>query len=156
MELSLKIDLTDQQYQDLMKKSFNTISERPETIEEIQKTIVQQMSDYLKNHQEVLKEFLGITGYGYGGNVNTNKEVVKKLVNKGLEDYGKEISDGTKDAIKDMMKHVNFMKIFEHFFYKSMLNGFKEAIIDDLAAQDNITSEMQFQIDTIKSRLGLN
>lgn len=133
MELSLKVELTDEQYKDLMDKSFDAIMDREEVKEELKNIIIRDMQERIHtwveaNAQSWIRYVYGI-GTGYYDSRPSEEEFVKKLIKDAGSEYTEYMSETVKKTMSDMVQTVNVEQIIYgilmDYIVKGVTGGFE-------------------------------
>ena len=149
MEISLKVELTDEQYQNLMQSSYDEIFKDPATIEAIRTMVVDQFTDYFVNgntHRK--KQDSGV----YVGTYPPVRNIVEKAL---LDEYTVGSGYGSRtdykpSAFLDQLIHEATEEQIEEF--KANIKDVTRQILNDPRAIAQILN--QVIVESIK--LGLS
>lgn len=154
MELSLKIELTDEQYNELMTKSFDSVFGGKEFTEALQKEILSSIGQYLKDHPNFIQEHLLRNSNYYSSYDNTNSyRVIDRLIEEGSKTYASEISDAVAECYKHYLKKVPLEDILKEVLYKAILEGFTRGMDNWKMESSMHMSTMSSEVEMLKSRL---
>lgn len=154
MELMLKIDLTEEQYNDLMQKSYDKIFDDKEFADVLKKVIADNMGEYLKTHPEIIKKILvGDEDYYYRNKKST--EIGKMIVEGAVKDYSSDISEETKCAIKQILKTVNLSNLLWSIITEAVRKGMADGLYTDFQMEHYRGDQLQSIVDEMKDKLGI-
>lgn len=99
MQIQLNLDLTDEQYKELMDKSFQTIFNEEETTAALRKTIVDAMAKYISDNPAIITDyFKPMTGTGYWSHRELNPTIGILI-----SEAAKEAEEAIKDSVYNML-----------------------------------------------------
>lgn len=99
MQIQLNLDLTDEQYKELMDKSFQTVFNEAETTDALRKTIVNSMAKWISDHPEILDDyFKPMKGSGYWSTRELNPAIGLLI-----EEAAKEAEGAIRDSVYNML-----------------------------------------------------
>lgn len=161
MELSLKLTLTDEQYQDLMNRSFETLMDSPQVHSELQRIVMENVGEHIKhwvdsNANNWICEIYNIDRWRTSAE---HKEFTTKLVKEAGAEYTDKVKEIITSHMMDMVQKVPVGEIV----YKILLDGIMRGVTGglhewaDMVAINNGTIQQNF--DLVKealSRIGAN
>lgn len=158
MNLALNIQLTDEQYAELMSKTHDKLFESEDFIKELSHIVLTQIGQYLKDHPSEIKKALGISENYYGMNEaqRTNRELMSKVIKGASEEYSEEISDAVKIALQNILKQTDLSSIIEAVLSKAILKGMSSGLTEYLGNRDMAFAEISGEVHNLKQHLGLN
>lgn len=124
MELSLKLVLTDEQYKDLMDKSFDTVINSPQVQTELQSIIIGTMKDHIEswlnaNADNVIMETYNLNRYD-----NTNKkQFVERMVKDVGEQYKKQLAEIIMKHMVQLTEKAPIDKILTSLLLDAIIKG---------------------------------
>ena len=134
MELTLHVELTQEQYDDLMARSFDAITNRSEVKQALSNIIISNMKDYLdrwfeQNGQDCVYKIFHISDYSWDRN-KAAEDLTKQLVMETSEKYKDHIHDHIVHAMQKMIEKVPLEKIvasvLTQYIVKGVFSGMKE------------------------------
>lgn len=154
MELMLKIDLTEEQYNDLMQKSYDKIFDDEEFADVLKKIIADNMGEYLKTHPEIVKKILVGEDDYYTRNQKSTK-LGKMIVEEAVKEYSSDISEETKCAIKQILKTVNLSDLLWSVITQAVQKGMVEGMRYDFDMEHYRNDQLQGIVYNMKEKLGI-
>lgn len=153
MELALKIDLTEEQYQDLMTKSYHELFATSSFREELGKTICEGILDWLKSPEgsKIIKETF--TGDGYWKNNMKDTALGKKLVENATKEYIDKIKEPLSEFIHEVFRSCDLDSIIRAVVYNAIMDGLTCGAKDRFRELYDISMINNGKIEDIKSRL---
>jgi len=119
--IQLNLELTDEQYDGLMKNSLDKIIGDDETIEALRTTITTQMSEYLTKHSDIIKDlFYDHNAFGWQTGISGS---TKAIVNKAAEGAAKQLEKAVSEYMVDLAKEQDITDLLSHIFMTAILNG---------------------------------
>ena len=127
MELTLHVELTQEQYDDLMSRSFDAITDRSEVKQALSNIIVSNMKDYLdrwfeQNGQDCVYKVFHLSDYSWDRN-KAAEDLTKKLVLDTSEEYKDCIHDHIVHAMQKMIEKVPLEKIVASILTQYIVKG---------------------------------
>ena len=147
MELTLKIDLTEEQYNDLMTKSYKEIFETDSFKEALKETICTGMVSWFDtpNGKDVIRKTLVGDNY-YSCNMNQT-EVGRSILKEATKDYASKIGEPIQEFYKDLLTKINIGNLLKEILYaqivRSMGIGMNESIETMQSAFNMQSQELQ-------------
>ena len=147
MELTLKIDLTEEQYNDLMAKSYKEIFETDSFKEALKETICTGMVNWFDtpNGKDVIRETLVGDNY-YSSNMRQT-ETGRSILNEATKEYASKIGEPIQDFYRDLLTKVNLGNLLKEILYsqiiRSMGIGMKDSMEMIEAAFNTQSRELQ-------------
>lgn len=129
MELMLKIDLSDEQYDELMKTSYNKLFESDDFQKTLGNVIVENIGEWLRKNPDLIRQCLAKKGNGgyynnYGNNYYDFTETAKVLIDKASEETTDKLTDIVSDVLMSCLKKDNFFESAIHTcLMEAILNG---------------------------------
>ena len=153
MELALKIDLTEEQYQDLMTRSYHELFATSSFREELGKTICEGILEWFKSSEgsKIIKETF--TGNGYWRNDMRDSTLGKKLVESATQDYIDKIKEPLSEFIYEVFRTCDLDGIVRAVIYNAIMKGLTYGAEDRFRELYDISMVNNGKIDEIKSKL---
>lgn len=150
--IQLNLELSDEQYQQLMEKSFDTVINQDETVKALRGTITDTMSKYLTEHQDLIKD--QFYDKNYWGQYTTANSMTKNIVAAAAEETSKKIQDAVEGYMLDVMKTQNI----DDIVLKILAAGIMSGVVSGLDSWRN-AAECEIHMNTsgitnIANRLG--
>ena len=124
MEISLKIELSDEQYNDLMDKSFDAIMGTKEVTDKLQEIIISNMQEKINDWVTDNATSWISTIYDVGRySRSTEEEFVKKLIKDAGSEYTDHISKTIKKTMSDMIQKVDVGSIIYKILLDAVMRG---------------------------------
>lgn len=155
MELCLKIDLTDEQYNDIMTKSYKELFESDDFKDALGKIIAQSMHDFLKSPtgQDLIKNTLSKSS-GYYGSYSIDTAIGAKLVEKATEGYANQLAEPMIETYRNILLKGNTL---EMVFKELLVSRMSEALVRGAdRAFDEMTAKqinLDMEVGTLKSAI---
>ena len=155
MNLALNVQLTDEQYAELMKTSYEKIFESQDFLQELSKVVATEIGSYLQKNPSIIKESLGINVGWYESNKEReeNRKLLTKVIMDASTGVSSEISDAVKDTIKDILRKTDMQNIIETVITRAILTGMGSGIREHFEAVNNVFMGVNSDIDDLKNRL---
>ena len=127
MELTLHVELTQEQYDDLMSRSFDAITDRSEVKQALSNIIISNMKDYLDRWfeqygKECIYKIFHISDYSWNKN-KAAEDLTKQLVMETSEKYKDHIHDHIVHAMQKMIEKVPLEKIVASILTQYIVQG---------------------------------
>lgn len=153
MELALKIDLTEEQYQDLMTKSYHELFATSSFREELGKTICEGILDWFKGPEgsKIIKETF--TGDGYWKNNMRDTALGKKLVEDATKEYIDKIKEPLSEFIHEVFRSCDLDSIVRAVIYNAIMKGLTYGAEERFRELYDISMINNGKIDEIKTKL---
>ena len=123
--MTLNIQLTDEQYADLMARSFDAIVKDPAVIEKLQEIVIEGMRNQIL--QEIRTEGPGAIKYVYklnGYNMATvGESLMEQVVKEAGENFANQIRDTIQNTMADMAQKVNVGSIIYKIVAAAIMDG---------------------------------
>ena len=124
MELSLKLVLTDEQYKDLMDKSFDTVINSPQVQTELQSIIVSTMKDHIESWFNANADNVIIETYSLSRYDNANKrQFVERMTKDVGEQYKKQLAEIIMKHMVQLTEKAPIDKILTSLLLNAILKG---------------------------------
>lgn len=125
VNMTLNLQLTDEQYADLMSRSFDAVMSDPAVVEELKRTITTgihyQIERVIKEKApDVIKYIYGLTGCN--GQLIGNS-FIEYAVNEASADFQSKIKDTVQNVMCDMAEKVDVGKIIYQILANSIMDG---------------------------------
>ena len=155
MNLALNVQLTDEQYADLMKTSYEKIFESQDFLQELSKVVATEIGSYLQKNPSIIKESLGINIGWYESNKEReeNRKLLTKVIMDASTGVSSEISDAVKDTIKDILRKTDMQNIIETVITRAILTGMGSGMREHFEAVNNVFMGVNSDITDLKNRL---
>lgn len=153
MELTLKVTLSDEQYNALMEKASDTVLIDEQFIDALKEKMQENISDWVIEHfKNNVKDFISKTyNLSYWGPDNNYEKFIKGLVKESMEKEREKISAGIVEGMKKMVndKDVDISKIVTAYIMDAIMHGVTKGLDSWMAAvheQTNIISRNFFSL----------
>ena len=128
MELTLKVTLSDEQYNALMEKASDTVLTDEQFIDALKQKMQENVSDWVIEHfKDNAREFISrIYRLSYWGDSDNNYEkLIKDLVRESMEKEREKITAGIAEGMKKMVsdKNVDISKIVTAYIMDAIMHG---------------------------------
>ncbi len=149
MEISLKVELTDEQYQNLMQSSYDEIFKDPTTLETFRSVILEHFIEYFNDNR-------------YGGKKETNGVYVgqyiakRNIVEKALLD---EYTDGSSYGSRTNYKPTEFLDAIVHEATKEQIQDFQtriQQVTKEILSNPDAISKILSQVIVESIKLGFS
>lgn len=153
MELTLKIDITEEQYNDLMTKSYKEIFETDSFKEELKKTIADGMINWFTsvNGQQVIKETLVGDNY-YSRNLRQT-EAGKNILTEATKEYSAKIGEPIQDFYRDILTKINIGKLLKEILYTEIMKSMGMGMKDSMEMIEAAFSMQSQELQNLKEKL---
>ena len=125
VNMTLNIQLTDEQYADLMTRSFDAIVKDPAVIEKLQEIVIEGMRNQIL--QEIRTEGPGAIKYVYKLNgynqATVGESLMEQLVKEAGENFANQIRDTIQNTMADMAQKVNVGSIIYKIVAAAIMDG---------------------------------
>ena len=160
MELMLKIDLSDEQYDELMKTSYNKLFESDDFQKTLGNVIVENMGEWLKKNPDLIRQCLAKKANSRYCNDYSNSyydftETAKVLIDKASEETADKLTNIVSDVLMSCLKKDNFFENAIHTcLMEAILNGmnrgmdsYKQTYEDSLISIKNAIIQTRAQLN---------
>ena len=152
MEISLKIDLTDEQYQNLMKKSYDRIFEDEDFAEELKKSVANGIEEFMKSPDGKQMVRITLTGDDYY-NISARKTALgERLFNEAIKEYVSEISIPIKEFMKECLLKVDIERIVTNIIIDIIRQSIIGTTVNELKTESLI---QRGQINELREKLNM-
>lgn len=160
MEIQLKIDLTDEQYNELMTTSYEKLFESDDFTKALGDIIVNAMADFVAKNPDIIRACLykeKESGYyGSRGRYYDATETAKVAISKASEDSIKRLEGVCSDIINRIVADDDtFSKIFGEILKKAMLDGMTDGIRDYIQANEMSKTVITSYLNETRQHIGL-
>lgn len=154
MEVVLKVDLTDEQYKELMEKTTSAVTNSDAFFEAAKDKILSSMADYLKENKDELRKLCGISHY-YSNDttLSENKRAATAAINVATQDFSEKLKPIIADLYKQILSKCEFEKILEEVLLRTIASGLTEGVQERLNGMTDLHTMMLGELDSIRSRL---
>lgn len=148
MELTLKVTLSDEQYNALMEKASDTVLTDEQFIDALKEKMQENVSDWvIERFKNNVKDFISKTYHlSYWGDSDNNYEkLIRNLVKESMEKEREKITAGIAEGMKKMVsdKNVDISKIVTAYIMDAIMHGTTKGLdswMMDVHEQANIIS----------------
>lgn len=157
MELTLKIELTDDQYKDLMDKSSEAIFEQDGFYKALEEVFIQSTAEYLKTPEGIKMIRKGLCGGHYFYNEDAiDTEAGKRIINAAASETIDLLKDPIKEYYKSVFKNDELIKntLFS-LLAKAMSRGLVDGATEAFSDLSSWISKNTTDINQIKSVLNV-
>lgn len=149
MEISLKVELTDEQYQNLMQSSYDEIFKDPTTLETLRSVILEHFIEYFNdNRYGGKKETNGV----YVGQYNSKRNIVEKAL---LDEY----TEGSGYGSHTNYKPTEFLDAIVHEATEEQIKDFQtriQQVTTEILSNPDTISRILSQVIVESIKLGLS
>ena len=156
MDISLNVQLTDEQFNQLMEKSYEKIFETDEFTVALRESIVKQVSDHLTKNPKYIERALGVTNDWSYDKYKEHSTVISGIVKTASVEYCKEISDGVTDVLKDVVKKAPIDEIIMDIIKDAVLKGLVSGMSRHIESDTVWKSVMYSEVNRMKEVLNMN
>lgn len=153
MELILKIDLTEEQYNDLMTKSYHEIFESDGFNDAIKDSILLGMENWLNSTEgkDVIRTSLVGDNY-YDRNLRKT-ELGKSLLEVASSDFTDRMKEPVENFFREALKTVRIEDMLKYILVDAFRNGLIASSREMMEILESKQVFMQDQLDDIKNKL---
>lgn len=161
MEIQLKIDLTDEQYNELMTTSYEKLFVTEDFTKALGDVIVNGMADFISKNPDIIRACLckekENSYYGSRGRYYDATETAKVAIGKASESAVKRLEDVCSHIIDKVVSDDDtFSKIFSEVLQKAMINGMVEGMREYVQANDNTKQAITSYLNETRRHIGLD
>ena len=154
MELMLKIDLTEEQYNDLMAKSYHELFETDSFKKALATTVSEGILDFLKGptgQQLIKKTFTGDSYYDSGRNTDFGK----KLFDEASKEYMDQIKEPIGKFLQDCLMKVDIDKMAKAIVMHAFIKGMSFGMNDDLMVLQDQLWRTEARVSDLRSKFNI-
>lgn len=153
MELMLKIDLTEEQYNDLMTKSYHEIFESDAFKDALKDSILLGMENWLNSTEgkDVIKTSLIGDGY-YDRNLRKT-ELGKSLLKVASNDFTDRMKEPVENFFREALRTVRIEDMLKYILVEAFKNGLIAGSREMMEILESKQVFMQDQLSDIKNKL---
>lgn len=154
MELMLKIDLTEEQYNDLMTKSYHELFETDSFKKALAATVSEGILDFLKGptgQQLIKKTFTGDSYYDSGRNTDFGK----KLFDEASKEYMDQIKEPIGKFLQDCLMKVDIDKMAKAIVMHAFIKGMSFGMNDDLMVLQDQIWRTEARVSDLRSKFNI-
>lgn len=162
MELMLKIDLSDEQYDELMKTSYNKLFESDDFQKTLGNVVVENIGEWLQKNPDLIRQCLakkGSNGYynSYGNNNYYDfTETAKVLIDKASEETADKLKDIVSNVLMSCLKKDNYFENAIHTcLMEAILNGMNRGMDSYRHTYDESLMVIKNAISQTRAQLNL-
>lgn len=154
MEVVLKVDLTDEQYKELMEKTTSAVTNSSEFFEAAKDKILSSMADYLKENRDELRKLCGI-GHYYSNDttLSENRRAATAAIELATQDFSEKLKPIIADLYKEILTKCKFEEILEEVLLRTIASGLTEGVQMRLEGMTDLHTMIIAELNGIKSRL---
>lgn len=161
MEIQLKIDLTDEQYNELMTTSYEKLFESDDFTKALGDVIVNGMADFIAKDPDIIRACLCKKNensyYGTRGRYYDTTETAKVAIGKASESAVKRLEDVCSHIIDKVVSDDDtFSKIFSEVLQKAMVNGMIEGMRERILANEMTKEAITSYLNETRRHIGLD
>ena len=129
MELSLKIELTDEQYKDLMEKSSDAIFQQDGFYKALEEIFIQSTAEYLRTPEGIKMIRKGLCGGNYFYNEDAiDTEAGKHIINSASSETIELLKEPIKEYYRTILNNDELIKktlmsLFTNAMSKALIDG---------------------------------
>lgn len=164
--LALNIELTDEQYQELMSKSLDTVLNTEQVQAAITELILKHIGDYLQMNKGAITTFVEPPSYYGNRESDQHKKIVKNLFDNATKEYQETISKAVKDYMTDLLTKVDSDKLMQSVLHEVLVTTTQDAlrdtvsnnvqdIWDNIIRQNNAITSLADRLNVSRSDLGV-
>ena len=154
MELMLKIDLTEEQYNDLMAKSYHELFETDSFKKALAATVSEGILDFLKGptgQQLIKKTFTGDSYYDSG----CNTDFGKKLFDEASKEYMDQIKEPIGKFLQDCLMKVDIDRMAKAIVMNAFIKGMSFGVNDDLMVLQDQLWRTEARVSDLRSKFNI-
>ena len=153
MELMLKIDLTEEQYNDLMTKSYHEIFESGAFKDALKDSILLGMKNWLNSTEgkDVIRSALCGDNY-YDRNLRKT-ELGKSLLEIASSDFTYRMKEPVENFFREALRTVRIEDMLKYILVEAFKNGLISGSREVMEILESKQVFMQDQLDDIKNKL---
>lgn len=154
MELMLKIDLTEEQYNDLMTKSYHELFETDSFKKALAATVSEGILDFLKSptgQNLIKKTFTGDSYYDSGRNTDFGK----KLFDEASKEYMDQIKEPIGKFLQDCLMKVDIDKMAKAIVMHAFIKGMSFGTNDDLMVLQDQLWRTETRVSDLRSKFNI-
>ena len=153
MELMLKIDLTEEQYNDLMTKSYHEIFESDAFKDALKDNILLGIENWLNSTEgkDVIRTSLVGDNY-YDRNLR-NTELGKSLLEVASSDFTNRMKEPVENFFREALRTVRIEDMLKYILVEAFKNGLISGSREVMEILESKQVFMQNQLDDIKNKL---
>ena len=153
MELTLKIDLTEEQYNDLMTKSYKEIFETDSFKEALKETICTGMVNWFDtpNGKDIIKKTL--TGDDYYSRNMRQTETGRNILNEATKEYASKISEPIQDFYRDLLTKVNLGNLLKEILYSQIIRSMGIGMKDSMEMIEAVFNTQSQELQSLREKL---
>ena len=153
MELMLKIDLTEEQYNDLMTKSYHEIFESDAFKDALKDSILLGMENWLNSTEgkDVIRTSLVGDNY-YDRNLRKT-ELGKSLLEVASNDFTDRMKEPVENFFREALRTVRIEDMLKYILVEAFKNGLIAGSREMMEILESKQVVMQDQISDIKNKL---
>lgn len=154
MELMLKIDLTEEQYNDLMTKSYHELFETDSFKKALAATVSEGILDFLKGptgQQLIKKTFTGDSYYDSGRNTDFGK----KLFDEASKEYMDQIKEPIGKFLQDCLMKVDIDRMAKAIVMNAFIKGMSFGMNDDLMVLQEQLWRTEARVSDLRSKFNI-
>lgn len=153
MELMLKIDLTEEQYNDLMTKSYHEIFESDAFKDALKDSILLGMENWLNSTEgkDVIRSTLCGDNY-YDRNLRKT-ELGKSLLEVASSDFTDRMKEPVENFFREALRTVRIEDMLKYILVEAFKNGLISGSREVMEILESKQVFMQDQLDDIKNKL---
>lgn len=154
MELMLKIDLTEEQYNDLMTKSYHELFETDSFKKALAATVSEGILDFLKSptgQNLIKKTFTGDSYYDSGRNTDFGK----KIFDEASKDYMDQIKEPIGKFLQDCLMKVDIDRMAKAIVMNAFIKGMAFGASDDLMRLQDQLWMTEARVNDLRSKFNI-
>ena len=156
MELTLHVQLTDEQYNSIMEKSFDSIMEEEQVKSALSEIIQSTMKDYIENWfrcnaDNAIKRVFNLGAYGWQDGEET--ALTKKFIVESSEKYKDAIEKEIIKCMQNMVAKAPLEKIVDNVLTRYIIQGVLSGMRLWTEQISIMSSQIQTNFDNLKSVL---
>ena len=153
MELMLKVDLTEEQYNDLMTKSYHEIFESVAFKDALKDSILLGMENWLNSTEgkDVIRTSLCGDNY-YDRNLRKT-ELGKSLLEVASSDFTDRMKEPVENFFREALRTVRIEDMLKYILVEAFKNGLISGSREVMEILESKQVFMQDQLDDIKNKL---
>lgn len=161
MEIQLKIDLTDEQYNELMTTSYEKLFESDDFTKALGDVIVNGMADFIAKNPDIIRACLckenENTYYGSRGRYYDTTEIARVAIGKASEGSVKRLEEVCSHIIdKVVADDDTFSRIFSEVLKQAMIDGMVEGMREHLQANEMTKAAITNYLNETRRHIGLD
>ena len=127
MQLMLNIELTDEQYNDLMSKSLDAVLDTEQVKSAVIAAIINQIDGYLAAHPDITSDFIKPKNARYDRESQRREAIVSDMFRNATEGYQQVIRKTVSEYMAEILEKTNCDALIFSIMHEVLFDSVKEA-----------------------------